>query len=248
MNEYTLFYVRHNRGGSVSAIADAPILYYDLTVVLEGTLSYHMDGEPLLLSAGDVVLFKKGMRRARTASPQRADYISFNFYTDQPLAIPAVMRGAARHEIGLITAACDEIMQRTPLGHEKTVSHLLCAILSVLENEQSRERVSPLTAKIVRHIAKHFAERITLADIGKLTFFSPVYCDTVFKKDMGVSIIDYLLTQRTEAAKRLLLAGTYSLSEIAHMAGFEDSNYFSRVFKKRTGYTPTQYKKGLRTQ
>ena len=246
MNEHALFYARYNRGGSAPAIAEAPILYYDLTVVLEGELCYRIDGAELLLKAGDVIFIKKGMLRERKASAERADYISFNFHTENPPTLPLVMRGVARHEMQLIATACDEIIRRTPLGHEPIVSHLLSAMLALLQSHESRTKVSPLTGKIMRHIARHFSERITLADIGRLTFFSPVYCDTVFKKDMGVSIIDYLLTQRIEAAKRLLLEGSYSLSDVAHMTGFEDSNYFSRVFKKRTGYTPTQYKKGLR--
>ena len=95
----------------------------------------------------------------------------------------------------------------------------------------------------MQYLHKNLARRITLADIGRMTFFSPVYCDTVFKKDMGVSIIDYLLSRRIAEAKKLLIEGTFSLSEIAKQTGFSDSNYFTRVFKKRTGYTPTEYRK-----
>lgn len=243
MSDLSLFYVRHNHGAPAPIIHESVIGYCDLTVVLEGTLQYRIDGTPLSLSAGDVLLLGKGTLRAREAGTERVDYISFNFYTETPPSLPTVMRGAARSEIKLIIAACDEIVRHDPLGHEKTAAHLLAAMLLVLEGDNSREKVRPLTAKIVRYIGKHFAERITLGDIGKLTYFSPVYCDTVFKKDMGVSIIDYLLTQRVNAAKRLLIEGTSTLSEIARLTGFEDSNYFSRVFKKRTGYTPTAYKK-----
>lgn len=242
MNDHSLFYIRHNRGTPAPAIAESTIVYYDLTVLLEGTLSYRIDGNPLTLCAGDVLLLKKGALRAREAGTERADYISFNFYTDTPPHLPVVMRDAAHHDLKLMITACDEIMARYPLGYEPAAAHLLSAILSVLE-AGSREQVRPLTAKIVRYIDKHLSERITLADIGKYTFFSPVYCDTVFKKDMGSSIIEYLLTRRVAVAKQLLLEGSYSLSEIARLSGFEDSNYFSRVFKKRTGYTPTAYRK-----
>lgn len=242
MNDFSLFYIRHNRGTPAPAIAESTLVYYDLTLVLDGTLSYRIDGNDLTLGTGDVLLLKKGMLRARAAGTERADYISFNFYADTPPHLPVVLRAAAGHDLKLMITACDELMERYPLGYEQAAAHLFSAILSVLEIG-SREQVRPLTAKIVRYIDKHLSEKITLADIGKFTFFSPVYCDTVFKKDMGSSIIDYLLARRVAAAKQLLLEGSYSLSEIARLSGFEDSNYFSRVFKKRTGYTPTAYRK-----
>jgi two-component system response regulator YesN len=62
---------------------------------------------------------------------------------------------------------------------------------------------------------------------------------------MGCSIIDYTLSLRINRAKNMLAAGTHTLSQIAERVGFEDYNYFSRVFKKRTGYTPSGYKKML---
>jgi len=73
-------------------------------------------------------------------------------------------------------------------------------------------------------------------------FFSPLYCEIIFKRYTGTSIIKYLIQQRIERAKALLLDGTLSLKAIAIAVGFEDYNYFSRVFKRATGTSPKQYK------
>ena len=88
-------------------------------------------------------------------------------------------------------------------------------------------------------------KRITLEDIGKLTFFSPIYCDTVFKKDTGRSIIDHLIERRIDEAKKLLSSPDLSLSKISELCGFADYNYFCRVFKKRVGVTPGAYRKTM---
>ena len=88
-------------------------------------------------------------------------------------------------------------------------------------------------------------KRITLDDIGRLTFFSPIYCDTVFKKDTGRSIIDHLIERRIDEAKKLLLSPDLSLTKISELCGFADYNYFCRVFKKRVGATPGAYRKTM---
>ena len=243
MNDLSLFYMRHNRHTPMPVSTERPISYFDLTIVLEGELHYTVDGKPYTLQAGDAILIAKGMHRARDPVAAGVDYISFNFHTDTPPALPVLMTGAVQNETKLMIAACDELVRHRPLGYEATASHLVSAILCTLESHLEEASVCPLTVKIVQYLQQNIAQHVTLADIGKMTFFSPVYCDTVFKKDMGVSIIDYLLGCRIAEAKKLLVEGTLTLSQIARQTGFGDSNYFSRVFKKRTGYTPTEYKK-----
>ena len=121
--------------------------------------------------------------------------------------------------------------------------YLLACLLSVFEDKAKSEAFSPLTRRIIDYLHTHMKEKITLEDISRITFFSPVYCDSVFKRDMGRSIIDYLLHERIKEAKKSLLEGSLSLPAVASSVGFYDYNYFVRVFKKRTGYTPTAYRK-----
>ena len=115
MHHLSLFYINHNRRGIAPAIAEAPIYFYDLTVVLEGRLDYLINGKPISLSAGDAVLIGKGSLRKRAASTERVDYISFNFHTQSPPPLPQVMHGAVQNETKLMIAACDEITKRYPL-------------------------------------------------------------------------------------------------------------------------------------
>lgn len=97
----------------------------------------------------------------------------------------------------------------------------------------------------MRHLHSHFAEKITLQQIGELTAFSPVYCDTVFRQEVGKPIIEYLLAIRVDEAQKLLMDGNLSVAQVAERTGFRDANYFCRVFKKRTSDTPSGYRKRL---
>ena len=63
----------------------------------------------------------------------------------------------------------------------------------------------------------------------------------MFKKHEGVSIINYLISQRITEAKRLLIEGSTSLKDVATLVGYNDYNYFSRIFKKNVGCSPKDF-------
>ena len=72
--------------------------------------------------------------------------------------------------------------------------------------------------------------------------FSPFYFSKLFKKAFGLSFIEYLTHLRIERAKSLLTQGM-SVREVSDIVGFTEPNYFTRVFKKETGLTPSSYQK-----
>lgn len=243
MKDLNLILIRHNRQTPAAAISPAPISYDELTIVLKGSLEYTVDGEPVLLQSGDMIYIPKDSVRARKEAKETGDYVSFNFQSEDTWDFPRYIHGGVTNEIRLQIAVCDELMQKYYPDHEDKITHLLACLLLTLQSHLRTKSLHPLVAQIVRYLHENMSQRITLADIGQYTFFSPVYCDTVFKQEMGRSIIDYLLEQRMEEAKKLLLEGTASLRQIAETVGFPDYNYFARTFKKRTGYTPIQYQK-----
>lgn len=71
------------------------------------------------------------------------------------------------------------------------------------------------------------------------------YLSTLFKKQTGITVNDFLLNIRAEKACRLLSQTDLKLYEIAEKIGLWDANYLSTVFKKRYGVTPTQYRKTM---
>ncbi len=88
----------------------------------------------------------------------------------------------------------------------------------------------------------HYAERITLEDAARQVNLCKSECCRFFKRQMGVSLFDYLLDYRIGHSLKLLKAGR-SVSEAALESGFFNSAYFARVFRQRTGRSPRQYKK-----
>lgn len=243
MRNLDLIYIRHNQNVYAPQINPHVIHFHELTILLKGTLTYTVDGETVPLSDGDAVYLPAGSLRARCEPEEPVDYVSFNFISDGEVILPRRMQNVLCSEILLLIAACDKIGSRIyPDSSEETV-HLFACLLLVLEARARAERISPLTKQIMEYIHANLHRQITLADIGELTHYSPIYCTKVFKKEIGRSIMDYLLERRIDEAKKLLPDDTLSVVQVAEAVGFSDYNYFSRLFRKRSGCSPTVYRR-----
>jgi len=112
--------------------------------------------------------------------------------------------------------------------------------------ERHRRHVEPdVVQRIKQYIADHSAEDISLERIAARVGLSPFYISKVFKEETGVNYIDFLTACRIERAKALLSDQALSLKEITFEVGYNDPNYFSRVFKKMNGLSPSEYRKTL---
>lgn len=109
---------------------------------------------------------------------------------------------------------------------------------------------SPVTQKIIEDIEKNYADQsFSVEDCLSKLPLNYDYVRKLFKKETGVTPHEYLVSKRMERAQALLLGGitnrysNYSVSQIAELCGFSEPLYFSRVFKKYFGVSPTEYKK-----
>lgn len=237
-----LVYYRHNHRGAPSAVPKGPISFYELTIVLKGALVYRINGQEQTVTEGEGIFLTPGMQRERADCADSVNYVSFNFLTDAPPDLPLKIPQIVNNECKLLIACADEIRQKYYAdADEQLVPLLECLLLNVRSNlENTKEH--PLITQVKRYVNEHLSEKITLQQIGEETYFSPLYCEAVFKQKTGISIIRYVIQRRIEEAQKLLLEGTLSLKKIAETVGFEDYNYFARTFKKATGRTPREYK------
>ena len=84
---------------------------------------------------------------------------------------------------------------------------------------------------------------ISLDSVAEMVNLNPTYFSALFKKELGVNFLDYLTDLRINAAKEYLTDPLKGASEIASLVGYDSAGYFTRAFKKRTGLTPTEYRK-----
>ena len=112
--------------------------------------------------------------------------------------------------------------------------------------EDAADEDSPaamVMAQVRRYLEDNYMFDLSLDSVGEILHISPAYLSAQFKKYQKMNFLDCLTELRINAAKELLADPLRSTAEVASMVGYDDSSYFARAFKKRTGMTPTQYRR-----
>ena len=111
-----------------------------------------------------------------------------------------------------------------------------------LGEEKALREMRPIT-EAKRYIQQHYQEALRLEDVSSAVGFNATYFSTLFKKETGQNFVDYLTELRISKSKELLCADELSVQDVAEQVGYRDLKYFSRLFKKLTGVSPSDYKK-----
>ncbi|WP_281888786.1 AraC family transcriptional regulator [Paenibacillus sp. YYML68] len=98
-------------------------------------------------------------------------------------------------------------------------------------------------SSLLPYIDQHLGSKLTLQQLADIVNVHPNYMVRLFKAQFGFTPIQYLNLQRIRAAKELLMLGKLSIKTVAEQTGFESPYYFTQVFKKHTGLTPTEFRK-----
>ena len=112
----------------------------------------------------------------------------------------------------------------------------------------TRQRGLLEVEKTKTYIDEHLSEDISMADLAKNAYLSPNYLGKIFMEKVGMSISEYINMRRIERACELIRQGNAKIYEIAEMVGIRDPNYFSALFKKIQGLSPSEYKSLIGTQ
>lgn len=116
-----------------------------------------------------------------------------------------------------------------------------------IELTMSRQlKINSIIEKADNYLKENYTEDITLEDIARVVNLSPYYFSRFYKEASGINFIDRLINIRIDKAKYYFENTDLSLKEVSGMVGYQDPNYFSKLFKKITGYTSTEYKEYYR--
>jgi len=111
-----------------------------------------------------------------------------------------------------------------------------------IKNHKVKNRI---ICKLIDYIEKHYKDEITLLTAAEHVHMNHIYISRLFKKETGETFLDYLTKFRLKKACILLAKNEYRIYEIASEVGIADSGYFSQLFRKYYGITPSEYRNKL---
>ncbi|GAE36380.1 helix-turn-helix domain-containing protein [Halalkalibacter akibai] len=160
------------------------------------------------------------------------------------LATRAAMEGGVNPELAytlsdLFIQSLEEFKEIKDI--EKLMENALCTFAERVAEEKGQTYSIAVTT-CQNYIFKHLYEEITLKDLSDLVDLNPCYLSVLFKKEVGISLTEFIQKSKIEEAKNLLTLTNDSLTEIYAWLNFTDQSYFTKIFKKFTGLTPKQYR------
>ena len=244
MKNYDLSFRTYSKHSNVYADAlNDELFYHELTFLLSGKLHYRIDGADVYLNAGDFVYLKPGSRRRRFKPEKPATFVSINVWGNiQESLLPQhLFKDFCKSEE--VITILDYIDKAYNCRNFDKFILLTEYLLSCAEEQHDNAHVSPQVLKIKNHILNNITRTFTISDVAKQVYLSPVYCERLFKRETGKSIMSFVNEEKIRTAKNYLKQPDFPPVKIAEFLGFNDYNYFARLFKKITGVSPTYYKR-----
>ena len=141
----------------------------------------------------------------------------------------------------------DPVREITKLGEEEDVLDYVKEIMTKAYSARKKmenDKISPLIQAVLKYIRENYTNyQLSLNMISAEFNISTSYISNKFKEEVGTNFVKYLNGLRVKKAKELLKNLSLKVYMVSEKVGYEDVRYFSRIFRKYTGYTPTEYQK-----
>lgn len=206
------------------------------------------------IETGDTQHILSAFENMNTSDLNSQRYVSA-IYQDPAVAL-AILRTLARKAAergGASIVQIDEITQRATQAMmsarnlykaQQATTDMLSELTEAVR--ESREQLAGLSLpvrKVAEYLRLNYSQELSLPALAKVGGLSASYLSTQFRKETGQTITDYLAKLRLEQAVQLLRESRLPIQEISSFVGYTDNNYFVKVFRRRFGMTPGEYRK-----
>ncbi|GGG01776.1 helix-turn-helix transcriptional regulator [Paenibacillus abyssi] len=233
-NDTYIFFVQNGRG---------ECLYNDMIISITG---------------GEIIILPTGARfeiKSSTQSPISGTLISFaglsisglpDGFLAAPNKHPVIQLDRDFSSANRFFSDIYNEFQFKTYGSEEMIQSLLNALIVLILRKLYDifpDTSSSITTDVKKYIEENYDQDLTLSDLASVVFVSPYHLAHVYKEEMGISPIQYLIRFRIEEAKRLLKHSNLTIREIASKIGYPNGIYFNLIFKKMTGMPPGKFRK-----
>ncbi len=234
--------------------------FHELYFLLNGSTKYFINNEIIPLSADDMIFVpKREFHQTNCEESAVTERILFSF-DDEFVGEEFKCYIDAMAEDKFITFGKEGLQKITELVYKienenvageigyKEMQKLYFKQLLILISryrKKSEDRMLTSTMFLMQKAAKYISDNpasdLSLEQLAKKFSISPSYLSKAFKISTGVGLNEYINASRVTAAEKLLASTNMTVTEVANECGFNDSNYFSAVFKRIVGITPKKY-------
>ena len=238
--------------------------HYEVFLFLKGDASFNVEGNIFKLSPNDIILIPRGVMHKTVYISDVCERILLHFNGDfiNPVIVPKFYRFFPNY---IYTPTEDNLprIHQTFLDIERECQspdefsyELLKGSVTLLLSEIARsahsgkeenfEKTNIIIDDAICYMTANYAENLTLESMARRAMVSESHFSRLFKSTTSIGFKEYLNMLRIREAQRLLLNTSASVCEIAFSCGFNDSNYFSTLFKSVHGVSPLGFRRANR--
>lgn len=234
-------------------------LDYQLLYVVSGKTYFYFGDEERIVTAGHMVLFQPRQEQHYEYFGKDKPEVYWVHFTGSnvknilrqyeiPLDAPVFYSGVSAIYAYLFKEMINEL-QTCRTGYEELLTMYLRQILILVQRTRQEHRPSISThiqeemEYARRYFNEHYSKQISIEDYAESRNMSVSWFQRNFKQIVNHSPMQYILTIRMNNATSLLESTDYSMAEISTIVGYDNPLYFSRLFKKQKGVSPSEYRK-----
>ncbi|MDD2971368.1 MAG: response regulator [Lachnospiraceae bacterium] len=176
---------------------------------------------------------------------EKCQIIFISGFTDKEYFMSAIELGAVRYvEKPIDMEALSKAVKQGVHTVQQTKQILQVHLIQEYHSEECESTQSRFAVqKVITYMEEHLEDpALSIQMLADEVYLTPTYLSSLFKKTTGVTIGQYLTEQRINRARELLDNPRWKLYHIAEMVGYRDANYFAKIFKKRMGILPSEYR------
>lgn len=224
---------------------------YYLMLLIRGSLNAMSGEKEFMLSEGDLIIYPPDVAYGyRKDSEERMIYLWAHFTgseAEKALLARSLQPGCVCHvrDTELLEADFEAIqrlfitrpaffLEEAALQMELLLTHA-ARLLSASREEDPLDRIQAS----LNHLNRHYAEPLRLETLASMEYLSPSRYSALFRRMTGRSPQQYLIELRLKNARELLLSTNLSVAEVARSVGYDDALYFSRLFRRHFGFSPS---------
>ena len=210
---------------------------YGLSFCSEGKITYTITGKQVVSDKDHVVILPKGQSYSlygdKTGTFPVINFLCMDFLCDEILSLPIQHADAYIKDFEKIKALS---------LFEENRAKIMCVFYDMLHRLSLENPLHSCLAPAIRHLeSNYWNPRLTNAELAEKCNISEVYFRKIFADTYKLTPKQYIIDIRINKAKQLLAENRLKIAAIAELCGFSNPYHFCRLFKEKTGFTPTEY-------